>query len=349
MNFLIILMNDLKRLIKYNKVTFIVVSVSMMFVTYGVLFYAGYIAYGYEKEQSEIYFDVYLNDGITKEKTAKLCESLRSDSIIQMVVADSKDNYESDDNSTIVGEYNKSYDILRIVGKPYGLNDTGKGIVVDEILVEDKSCNGKTVIGEKIKINDEEFPIKAVVSFKDYLTISTSIKYYINNFKTHYIKLGYNNKKIKKHIIKILEQDKDVKKYDIEESSAVIFNLSFWGRFAEILLMFCVIIINTFMIISYWIKQQQSVYNIYKICGASERMVHFLEICKMFCILSISSIFSLIIFFVMKKWMVSKGLVANMNLFYVEICMVVLIILLLFTCVAVNKEHKKSTIYHVKE
>ena len=106
MNYLKILINDLKRLIKYNKITFFVVSVSMMFVTFGVLFYAGYIAYSYEKEESEVFFDVYLDTEVTKEKVEKLCDRLCDDNIIQMAVAKNRDEYESDDRNIIIGEYN---------------------------------------------------------------------------------------------------------------------------------------------------------------------------------------------------------------------------------------------------
>ncbi|WP_288885050.1 hypothetical protein [uncultured Eubacterium sp.] len=351
MNYLKILINDLKRLIKYNKITFFVVSVSMMFVTFGVLFYAGYIAYGYEKEESELFFDVYLGTEVTKEKVEKLCDRLCDDNIIQMAVAKNRDEYESDDRNIIIGEYNKSYEILRTVGKIYNIKDEGEGVVVDEMTLEENSYDNKTVVGEKINIDGKEFPIRAVISFKDYLTASTSVKYFINNYKTQYIRLGYNDKNniIKKQIISILKNEKIVKKYNIKESKQIIFNSSFWMKFGEILLIFCVIIINSFMIISYWIKQQQRVYNIYKICGANELMVRWFEISKMFFILSVSCMFSLIIFIGTKKWMVSKELIADLNLFYVEICIVVLIILLVYTYFAVRKEHKKSTIYYVKE
>ena len=348
MNFFTILFNDLKRLIKYNKLTFIIVSVSMMFVTFGVFFYAGYIAWGYEDVESEIYFDVYLDKHVSKESIKNLVEKLQNDKIIQMSVAESKEDVDAEDKHTVIGEYSKSQISFRTAGKPFGLNDNEDGVIIYIDDIDNSLIDNKTVVGNVIKIDGKEFPIREVIGTIDYRPPSTCVNYYINNFNTQYIRLIYDNKNIKKNIINILDNNKIVEKYDIQKNKPVILTIDFWYTFSQILLMFCIIIINSFMI-SYWIKQQQKVYNIYKICGASDRIVRWLEICKMFCIFAISSIFALVIFFIMKPSMVKKELIADLNVFYVEICIVVLFILIIFTYIAVRKEHKKSIIYYVKE
>lgn len=351
MNVIYILLNEIKKLIKYNTVTFVVVSVSMILSTFGILFYAGYISYGYDDESRYQILEIEFRKNANEKNIKDIYKELLNNEVVHVVVAENKKKYEDENMICLVGEYDRAYENDRAAGQVFALDSKDDGIVVCEDVLEEDILSKGNPIKQDIKIQEHEYTIKGIVLYMDYLNYATSVNYYLNHGEVGYMKVIFRNALSKtetEHLTKIVNGS-EVSAYRITNPKPLISNLDFWMEFGQILLIFCIVIVNLFMIIAYWVNQQKQNYNIYLLCGAKESTVTLFMFLKVFLILFVDIAVGLGLFMIIKNSMVDLGLVSNQNIFYMEIAVWIMVIVSLFALITIRKVNGRKQIYYVKE
>lgn len=357
MKFLFIIINNAKKIMFQNKSTFIIITFSLTVTTFGILFYSGFILHNYSERQinqTGSTIKIWTHNKTDIDTLKNIIDDIEiNDNLLQKILISQKPIEELKDSLAIVGEYNNIHS-KRITKGRYFLQDESEAVLIlPEDQVENVIGFDRSPLNQIVEIGDYSFKIVGIASFFYIDYIAVPINYYINHLPTEYIEIAYYKKlnpKEKSLIYSRLDKFTCIKDISISESKSMILTLSFWLEFSQVLLIFLISIISMLSIIIFWVKQYKRTYNIYSICGSSRITTLFLITGQMYIIILGSVLTGSVLYCFMKTFFIKNKLAEFGNhLFYISICIFVLLITFGFTFFTVRKANKKNNIYIISE
>ncbi|MBD5089193.1 MAG: hypothetical protein HDT30_10365 [Clostridiales bacterium] len=369
MKFINLLIRNILHLAKKRKYSFVVVMTSITVISYGVLFYAGYLLYYYYidgKVTDTIHIE--LNNQIPKEEIQHILASFKEQGRMCIIVSENPyREWEAygelteeivDSRAQFVGACFDSYEGRLLAGEGYSIDEEKACLLVSSFILEYGKLGrtigmGKNPVGREVEVKGHKMKIigtKDNCSDADY---EVPINYYIDNFKTKYIQVSYIKalgNKDKERIKKELESFSGVKNYHIESQIPALLNYSFWLEFGEILLIFLIMTLNLFFILLFWIRSEKRKYNIYAVLGCSKRKRNLLLIAQNGVLLLAGEIIGGIIY------MLTCGVLSKLEIaysgdlsIYVKIQGIYYLLVMVFLTIVTWNANRKQEIYVVKE
>jgi len=355
MKSLYLIFNNLKNLVKHNSATFIIVSISLISSTFGILFYAGYLVESYYERLGKNVdsVEINLNKVLSINEINTILSSLHfiDCDFEKIFVAESNKN-PSSNKLSLVGEYDKSYKTRILTGDYYDYSSNAPVIILPEYLVGSITGYNKNPIGQELTIQGEKFKVFGIVSFMEHDHYAVPVSYYINNCPVKYIQFTYSDRLSKADIHSINEviSNYSIHDYKINIQKPPYLSLKFWAEFLQILFIFSFIIINIFTIIYFWARQSRRTYNIYSVCGGNNFRISCLFVTQTFIILIISSSIGYGIFTSVQDYLASIGIVSsNHYFFYFIIYSIVLAVTFIFTIITIVIANSNNIVYYIKE
>jgi hypothetical protein len=351
-----LILSNLKKLMKHNIITLGVVLFSFSMIVFGILYYAGYILYSYYSvsgnniESVNVLFD----DSITNEHINNILGvfDMKDNSCQQVIVAEEKDDLSSGQGK-LIGVFDKVFEKRLLSGNDFTQETDEPYILLTEYQIPDLIGYNINPIGEKVKINNTELKIDGVITHTNWDCMIVPVKYFINHFHVGYINYIYNRKLNNNEYSKLNESLKNIEginSYQIVKQKSPLLTLEFWIDFTQIIIIYCLIILNLFTIIRFWVKQSKHSYNIYSVCGGSRLKVTFLIFGQTAIVYMISTLIGLSVFMILQKWLASLELVvSNHKYIFLIIAFIILFLACLFSILTIWKTNKSNEIYYVKE
>lgn len=343
--------------------------VSIIVISYGVLFYAGYMLYNYyiDGKVTDI-IHIELNNQIPDEEIHHILECMKEQGRKCIIVSESpykeREAYGEiteeimESRAQLVGACFDSYEGRLLAGEGYSIDEEKPCLLVSSFILEYGKLGktigiGKNPVGREVEVNGHRMKIigtKGNCSDADY---EVPINYYIDNFNTKYIQVSYIKalrNKDKEQIGKALENFSGVKNYHIESEIPALLNYSFWLEFGQILLIFLIMTLNLFFILLFWIRSEKRKYNIYGVLGCSKRKRNLLLIAQNGVLLLVGQFFGGIIF------MLTCGILSKLEIvyggdfgIYLKIQGIYYLLVMVFLIIVTCNANRKQEIYVVKE
>lgn len=330
--------------------------VSITVISYGVLFYAGYLLYNYYiegKVTDTIYIE--LNDKISQEEIHNILECIKEDGRKSILLSETPYEYREEG---LVGAYYNSYEGRLLAGESYSIDEEDGCLLVPDVMVVKGTLAempeiGKNPIGEEVEIKGRKMKITGVIDTSSDAYYEAPINYYIENFETKYIYISYikalKNEE-KTQIEKKLSGFSGIEIYNIESQMPALLNYSFWLEFGEILCIFLIMTLNLFFILLFWIRSEKRKYNIYAVLGCNKRKRNLLLIAQNGVLLLAGEIIGGIIY------MFTCGILSKLEIvyggdlsIYVKIQGIYYLLVMVFLTIVTWNANRKQEIYVVKE
>lgn len=346
-----LILHNIRRIIIHNKITSLVVIFSIVFTTFGLLFYSGYI-YNVSSERKISYGDtitIKLDDNIQYQDITEIIDDLEKDVKIQSLLVSSQEPIQEDGNYNIVGEYNASYENILLSGNYFSRSEENGLLVLPEYLVGDIAGYNEYPIGKILNIKGHQLKISGVLSFlyTDYLIVP--IEYYIKNFDTHFISCTFKDKNINLEKIEKIQNNSFVKEVNLTKPVNVLYTSQFWVEFGQIILIFAAAIINLFTIIYFWIVREKRMYNIYSICGSTTSSIIKIIAGQSFAIILFGIILGIVLFSILSSFFVKYNLIKIDYLLYIIIIAIIILITYFYSIFVAIKSNIHNQIYIIKE
>lgn len=369
MKFISLLMHNILHLAKKKKYSFMVVMVSITVISYGVLFYAGYLLYSYYVDGKVTdTIQIELDDQISKEEIHHVLECLKEDGRESIILSENpykkKEAYGElteeivESRAQLVGACYDSYEGRLLAGEGYSIDEGKAYLLVSSFILEYGKIRrtigiGQNPIGKEVEIKGKKMKIIATKDNCSDADYEVPINYYIDNFNSKYIQVEYIKaleNKDKKQIEKELENSLGVKNFNIKSQIPALLDYGFWMQFGQILLIFLIMTLNLFFILLFWIQSEKRKYNIYAVLGCSKRKRNLLLIAQNGILLLAGGVIGSIIY------MFTCGMLSKLDIvyggdlsIYVKIQGVYYLLVMVFLIIVTCHANKKQEIYVVKE
>lgn len=342
--------------------------VSITVISYGVLFYAGYILVGYHGTGGKTTdtINIELTNQISKEEIQHILGSFMKQGRECIIVSETpykeREAYGEiteeivESRAQLIGACFDSYEGRILAGEGYSIDEEDAYLLVSSFILEYGKLGrtigiGENPVGKEVEVKGHRMKIigtKGNCSDADY---EVPINYYIDNFNTKYIQVSYiktlGNKE-KEQIGKALGNFQGVKNYHIESEIPALLNYSFWLEFGQILLIFLIMTLNLFFILLFWIRSEKRKYNIYGVLGCSKRKRNLLLIAQNGVLLLVGQLFGCIIF------MLTCGILSKLEIvyggdfgIYVKIQGIYYLLVMFFLIIVTCNANRKQEIYVV--
>lgn len=273
----IMIIHQLKQVIKEKKLLFLLVILSVSVSTFGVFFYADYLACYAEKMSGQQGDCLLIESHLKKEDTKKIKQVLKQldDSEINHIICSDVDagKVESDSEIFLKGEYHKNYEERLLIGRLPEWKSEKREIVIDEFTAENLNKN-ISPIGQKINIDDKDFNVIGVCSITEEDEMIVPIAFYLDNFTTNKIQISFCKELLQdeKERVSELFTSRGIKVIWKSRMHTWI-NMEFWKNIWEIVAVFLLISINNFMLMRYLVIRNRKKYCVYSICGGTRRNI----------------------------------------------------------------------------
>lgn len=344
--------------------------VSITVISYGILFYAGYILVGYYGTGGKTtnIINIELTNQASKEEIQHILDSFKEQGRESIIVSETpykgREVYGEiteeivESKAQLVGACFDTYEGRLLAGEDYSIDEEDACLLVSSFILEYGKLGrtigiGKNPVGREVEVKGHKMKIIGVKENCSDADYEVPIYYYIDNFNSKYIQISYIKaleNKDKEQIEKALEDFSGVKNYTIESEISALLNYGFWMQFGEILLIFLIMTLNLFFILLFWIRSEKRKYNIYAVLGCSKRKRNLLLIAQNGVLLLAGEIIGGIIY------MLTCGVLSKLEIaysgdlsIYVKIQGIYYLLVMVFLTIVTWNANRKQEIYVVKE
>ena len=274
---IILLKNNFKKLIYQHKGLLLIVVLSMMISTFGVLFFSGYYAYSYysitDKENCKI--TITLNSESTNEEISNLLLELTQGefaSITSLSVSEGElpQIGASELSTTLIGK--KYFDNERLlIGRHFMDNETEPVMLLSENMLLTLGIEEPFV--EDITIDSISYSIIGVL-FNSEPAYIIPIPFYLQHYRVTNICAVYANIPEKDYINDfVISNQSVISSYNVEFFASPFQSPEFLAEIIQIFLVFGFSFLNIVSVIIFWQKLFSRQYRIYHICGCTQTMI----------------------------------------------------------------------------
>ena len=362
-------MRNIFHLAKKKKYSFWVVMVSIIVISYGVLFYAGYLLYSYYIDGKVTdTIQIEMDEQISKEEIHHVLECLKEDGRKCIILSETpykeKEAYSEnteeivESRAQLVGACFDSYEGRLLAGEGYSIDEEKAYLLVSSFILEYGKIGriigiGKNPIGKEVEIKGKKMKIIATKNNCSDADYEVPINYYIDNFNSKYIQVEYIKaleNKDKRQLENELRNCSGIKNYNIESQTFALLDYGFWMQFGQILLIFFIMTLNLFFILLFWIQSEKRKYNIYAVLGCSKRKRNLLLIAQNGILLLVGGMIGSIIY------MLTCGILSKLEIvyngdfsIYVKIQGIYYLLVMVFLIIVTCHANRKQEIYVIKE
>lgn len=274
---IILLKNNLKKLIYEHRGVLLIVILSMIISTFGVLFFSGYYAYSYysltDKENCKI--TITLNSESTNEEISNLLLELTQPkfaSITSLTVSEGEPPQigSSELSTSIIGK--KYFDNERIlVGRHFKENENEPVMLLSENMLSTLGIEEPFV--EDITLDSISYSIIGVL-FNSEPAYIIPIPFYLQHYRVTNICAVYASIPEKDYINDfVISNQSVISSYNVEFFSSPFQSPGFLAEIIQIFLIFSFSFLNIVSVIIFWQKLFSKQYSIYHICGCTKTMI----------------------------------------------------------------------------
>ena len=346
MNKLILIIQNFRYMIKKRGGVFGAALISLSVCLCGLLFYAGIAFKIFYNEKSGGSVDIQISESNPEALISLLNELKHGYGDIEYIEA-----YDSG-RDDLMGYYNMNFYDCLSSGKAYSLDEDGDVLLLDESKVR-LERDGGFVVGKVVNLGDKSYRLIGTLVFSDQDCYMLPIDNFVKNYSTSRLKIGYTNA-LKRRDVNALKKYlknsacvsdvKIVRKKSIFEVSYIV------TLFAEIWLMFSVVILNIFAILYYWLVFFKRNYAVYRVCGASNnlnvRMIAIQSMLFVFIGMVIGNLIYMGLLSVISAYDVVYG---YSYMPYIKFSGLVYVVLMVFSIIHAIRFGKKEEIYRVTE
>lgn len=343
---------NLKKMYKDNKMLFLLVILSTMISTFGIFFFASYLAdyvQSFTKQTGDMLIIEQEFSDNSGNEVLKGILSLNTEEI--EVIVCKQENISEDENSNIMGEYHKNYSSRMHSGRVFEINETNPYVIIDEFQALNMDIKD-TPINEKIEINGKEYQVAGVCTITEYGEIIVPVGYFLKNCVVNQIEITFSNsfsKEKRKEIEKVLIQ------YGVEEinwkAPEVPFNSTeFWVNFLQVLAIFIVIGINILVLIHYLLYRNKKNYSIYAICGGNDIEIFLVIFLQVFIHLLLGTVLGVIGTLLFFRGMGNVDWLYQGSVsFYFIVFGIIVLVYVIAACILERKINGNREIYQIEE
>lgn len=272
---------NLKKMYRVNKLFFILVIISTMISTFGIFFFASYLA-GY-------FFDSFLSQPgdmliidlehsqMDGDDLLHVMEELGKDEMAD-IVCEQEQGYKQQEYN-VMGEYHRNYSLRMQCGRLLEIEENFPNAVIDEWTAA-AITSGDTPIHQYMEIDGKRYQVVGVCTMTDNDEVIVPVAYFLQNFKVSRIQIVFSGRL---SVQKRNEKEMILKKYKINENDWKAMgkpwkNVDFLINFIQVLGVFIIIGINIFVLIYYLLYKCKRNYCVYSICGGTDREVFYIII-----------------------------------------------------------------------
>lgn len=344
-------------LAKNKTYSFVVVILSTIVISYGVLFYAGYLLSSYYGTGGKITdtINIELTDTVSEQEIDDILQLFYEKKYNCIILSETPYIEETE---KIVGAYYTSYEGRLLAGNSYSDTEEDACLLISQdmvmygTLIEPLEI-GKSPIGKEIEIAGQQLTITGVIDDVGEAGYEVPINYYKKHFTTKYIYVAYTDELSKSEIFsftKELEHQSGIASYSVESETPPWSSISFWIQYVQILIIFLLMTLNLFFILVSWIRSERRKYNIYGIlgCGKARRNVLIIE--QNGILLFFGQLSGTILYLLTSDILMKLHIVYDMDIWnYIGIQGMYYLVVMLFLSIVVCHTNMKQDIYVMKE
>ena len=344
--------HNIKKLIKQHIFLFCIICIGIAMSTFGILFYTGYISNYFCDSEDGQTVNISIKDNNDISRINDLADDLYNIDGFNYIAVSGEDYQEYDtlNSNCILGEYSADFDDNLLVGDAFDFNSMDNVALITEYAVMNMEIDGNPV---GTKVNNDSLKVVGVLNFNLYEGYIVPVKYYINNFETKVFYVKYSNAQgdeIRDLINEKLSGYSDIIEDCSFEYSSPFDNSDFVMIFMQILLIFCVAVINIFTMISFWVKSLKNEFKIYMVYGSSKMRIIVIMMLQSIILFVLSSLLGIILFFVCSGVFVDFGIIIRGHIFtYVTAYAIVLLISVVQSFILALRAARQQEIYKIKE
>lgn len=266
--------HNIKKLKTQHLTMFLLISISTIISTFGILFYTGYIVNYYSDEENVKCLSVEIDKNADKDAIYDFASELRCLRGLNNIVLLEDDyiEYYTADEIPVIGEYSISFSDDLLIGKAYNFDSTKNNALITEYTTANLQIKGNPI---NYSVKNNELYICGVLKFNKYEGYIVPVNYFIENYKTKIVNADFtvlDNSILDNEINLLISKYQSIitnSTFSMENS--IFDNENFISTFVQILLIFCIAIINIFAMIAFWLKSLNKDFKIYLICGLNKK------------------------------------------------------------------------------
>lgn len=344
--------HNIKKLIKQHIFLFCIICIGVAMSTFGILFYTGYISNYFCGSEDGQTINISIKDNADKSRINDLAADLYNINGFNYIAVSGEDyqEYDTSNSNCVLGEYSADFNENLLVGDTFDFNSTDNVALITEYAVMNMEIEGNPV---GTKVNNDSLKVVGVLNFNLYEGYIVPVKYYINNFEAKVFNVKYSEEQrseIKDIINEKLSDYSDIIENCSFEYSSPFANNDFIITFIQILLIFCIAIINIFTMISFWVKSLKNEFKIYLIYGSSKMRIIATIMLQSIILFVLSSLLGITAFLVCSGVFVDLGIIISGHIFtYITAYAIVLLISIIQSFVLALRAAQQQEIYKIKE
>lgn len=352
MKLIYLILKNISNTVTQKKFTCFIVVFSSAVISYGILFYAGYLFYSYyDKVGDEVdKLNITLEKNVDTKDIQDILNKLTTNDATNSIIV-SEEEYDRMDGR-VIGAYHENYQERMMAGQYYTKTDCESKMILPEYMVEELIGSGKNPIGKSVKIEDQNFVIAGVVSYFQVDGYEVPVTYYLENYKVSYIRINYSkslSSAEKDTFQNVLSQNENVKEYTVECNKPALLSFRFWIDFIQIFIIFLLMIFNLFFILVFWIKSQRRKYNIYSVLGCSKGKLVMIMVLQNSIILLLGNIIGFFVFVLTFPVLTKLNLIYGLELTNYAIVHVLFYLVTIVALTVLIFDNNENTMYIMKE
>lgn len=345
--------HNLKKFISQHFFLFLIIFIGIAFSVFGILFYSGYIA-NYFCDTSEIQtVTIKIKNNSDKSTINSLVTDLYNISGFNNIVLsnDEPEKYDVLGSLSVIGEYDTDFKDNLIVGNSFDFNSTEKSTLITEYATANLEIQGNPVGST---LSSDKLTVIGVLISNIYEGYIVPVKYYISNYETTHINIGYST--TLGHDLKSIVAEKTsaysdiITDYMFKNESNPFYNSDFVFTFLQIMLIFFIAIINIFTMIFFWLKTLKNEFKIYMIYGASKINIIITTVLQSLILFLMSSLFGALIFVFLSPSLAQLGIIIEGHFYtYLVTFLIIFLISIINSLVIALKTANQQNIYIIKD
>lgn len=350
MKVLYLVYQNLKKMFRSNCLLFLLVILSSMVSTFGILFFSGYLAGDYNNfvlQRGDKFILNQLSKEIDGKKIWQAITQMNSEDITDVICSKGQ----SDSEQEIMGEYHRGYQSRMLCGELFGLEETKPVAIIDEMRAAEIT-NGDLPTGLYYEIENQKLEVAGVCTITEQDEVMVPVAYYLHNLPVQSIEvtLQHTMTDSQRAEIEAIFEKQGFRGVVWESPKKPWGNISFWVDFIQIALIFVVICINVLILIYYLFKRMKRNFCIYSVCGGEDRCIFFVIFLQTFCHLLagiVLGVVSSVPFFLYMKdvsWLLHDNV-----LYYFGVFVFIVFLHMIFSFIVERIVSKELEIYQVME
>lgn len=265
--------HNIWKLIRHRTVLGIIIILSLIVSTFGVLFFSGYFSYSYY--DSIIGKTSSLSITITPTSSSQDIQSilntitnLSGGSINSITLSDGaiNNNYSDGNAIPVIGKYSKTEEEQLLLGRYFHEGENCPVVLLSETCASILGVSNMP-LSETLSLADKQFEIIGILFHSD-LAYILPINYYMDHYTANKIDVFFNAH-LEKESLRVIQNLPGVRNAEYSEPPSPFLSAEFIPSLIQILLIYSFTFLNIILVIQLWQQSNMEQYKLYYCLGAN--------------------------------------------------------------------------------